>query len=59
MTALAVNGTGTYGLSERYFSFLYSPWLSGQLMPKRHVQNDRKRSLLSDQSVVLPAKAIF
>ena len=28
----------------------------GHLMPKRHVQNDRKRSLLSDQSVVLPPK---
>ena len=34
----------------------YRPWLSGHLMPKRHVQNDRKRPLLSDQSVVLPPK---
>jgi hypothetical protein len=30
----------------------YRPWLSSHLMPKRHVQNDRKRPLLSDQSVV-------
>jgi hypothetical protein len=34
----------------------YRPWLSDHLMPKRHVQNDRKRPLLSDQSVVLPPK---
>jgi hypothetical protein len=34
----------------------YRSWLSGHLMPKRHVQNDKKRSLLFDQSVVLPSK---
>jgi hypothetical protein len=39
--------------------FLYSPWLSGHLMPKRHVQNGRKRSLLSDQSVVLPPEVLM
>lgn len=30
----------------------YRPWLSSELMPKRHIQNDRKRSMLFDQSVV-------
>ena len=59
MAALAVKDTGTYGMSERRFSFLYSPWLSGYLMPKRHVQNDGKRSLLSDQSVVQPPSSDF
>ena len=49
---LAVNETGTYGMQAKYEP--YRPWLSGHLMPKRHVQNDRERSLLSDQSVVLP-----
>ena len=29
------------------------------LMPKRHVQNDGKRSLLSDQSVVQPPSSDF
>jgi len=37
----------------------YRPWVSGHLMPKRHVKNDRKRPLLSDQSVVLPPKIAF
>jgi hypothetical protein len=40
MAALAVNGTGDYGkLRKMFFIFLYFPWLSGHLMPKRRVQN--------------------
>ena len=33
------------------------PWLSVDLVPKRHVRNDRKMLFLSDQSVVLPPEA--
>ncbi len=53
--ALRAKGPGTYGL----LATAYRPLLSGPLGSKRHLQNDRKRFVLSDQSVSAAGKHRF